>query len=319
MPRRPMLVLDTQPDRAREFYDRIRVHGSIRYFGSLSSLLGSLDHQTGSPVILVDVAFASKLPPDQIALIRELRQHACVGLLTDTYLEDYLDDLKRIGIYQVAVKTRSFAEHLFHEFLACIENPKNGFGLMNYMQQTCEVHRKTAKNLDEKHICINAVIDHFATNGYDVHELYDVRLVLEELLNNAFFHAFKNAAGKDKYHITDFTAFSPGEEVTVEFASSAITAGFSVSDSAGSLSLSTVFHKLERQFTRDGLFDESGRGLYLCRILSSVSIINIDETHQTQIIALFDERRRLKEPKPFIINYVPSTEPVEAGLDPELD
>ncbi len=313
-----LLVLDREPGAPSPLYDTARQFGSLKLLSSLDELIEEANESPRS-ILLLDIATLRDTSRARLSRLQDLRKSHPTGLVTDLYLEQYLMDLRSWGIYQVMVKTIPTTLDFFQHFVDCLKDPGSGFGLMRYMQGTCEVYARTAKTLEDKHRRVGEIIDHFATSGFDVHELYDVRLVLEEVLNNAFFHAFKDAEGNDKYNIHDFTELEEAEQIRIEFGSSGVTAGFCVSDSVGTLTLQTIFHKLERQLNHDGLFDESGRGLYLCRILSSVTVINIREGKQTQIIALFDDRRRQKEPKPFIINYIPKPDGRNSPLDPELD
>lgn len=318
-PARPrVLVLDNDQEAWTDFYRIVAAYGDVAFFSTLADLLEEQSAHE-NPILFLDVGCLRGASAVEYYRLQELRSRLRVGLVTDMFLEQYLADLRYFGIFQVLAKQGELTLESFRHFVQCLEDPKNGFGLSCYLRNTCEVHRRKARTLEDKHLCINDVMDYFATNGYDIHHLYDVRLVLEESLNNAFFHAYKDAREQDKYRIKSFQSLSDEEQISVEFGSTASVAGFSVTDGAGTLSVSTVLHKLERQLNREGLFDESGRGLYLCRILSSITIINIEQNKRTQIVALFDEQGRPKEPKPFILNYSGSSPFPESPLDPELD
>jgi hypothetical protein len=128
-------------------------------------------------------------------------------------------------------------------------------------------------------------------------------LIIEEAINNALFHAFADETGKEKYHPHDFVALDGSDELWIEYGADATTIGFSVNDNRGRLTPELIIGKLSRQYNREGLFDESGRGLYLARILSGQIIFNIKKDKHTQIICLFYEKR-LNIPKIFCINHI---------------
>jgi anti-sigma regulatory factor (Ser/Thr protein kinase) len=175
------------------------------------------------------------------------------------------------------------------------------------------------RTIPEKHAAIERAVNHFATCGFNVHELYDVRLTLEELANNALFHAFQTETGAEKYSIRGFTQLEDGESVRIEYGSDGLVAGFSVTDNAGTLATRTILNKLERQLNREGLYDESGRGIYLTRMLSSQYVINIERGKRTQSVVLFDERRKSDRPKPFLVNRVGFDDFDEWRIDPDFD
>jgi len=124
----------------------------------------------------------------------------------------------------------------------------------------------------------------------------------EEIINNALFHAFRNPDGSEKYRPGSFEFLDNNEEVAIEFGADATTIGFSVTDNRGTLTPELVIGKLARQYYREGLFDESGRGVYLARMLSGNMVINIHRGRRTQMICIFYEKR-LNIPRPFSINY----------------
>jgi hypothetical protein len=243
-----------------------------------------------------------------------------VGLVTSKPLESYISHLSHWGI------TQSFSRHspvhpldLSH-FLEMIVEPAAGFGLIRYLDATIEMYCLNVRTLEQKNEAIERVINHFATAGFDVHRLYNVRLILEETINNALFHAFLDATGEEKYTLADFDGLKdPNEVVKVEYGSDRRHLGFTVTDTAGTLTVPLVLSKFERQLKSHGIFDQAGRGLYLSRLLTSNLIINIEPRLRTQVVALFDERGDSLPSKPFIVNWAGEQSPLEGYRDPDLD
>ncbi len=313
-----ILALERDPSPFLEFYDAASLRGEVHFYPTLEGLLAD-EPKFEDAIFLLDVEALQASPSAQVAQLVELRSQHPMGLVTTMEIEEYLLDIRRWGILQSAIKVAPIiAEEVTH-FIECVKNPANAIGLYRYLNQTVQMYNVAIETIEEKNLSVERVINHFATAGFEIHELYDVRLILEETLNNAIFHAFQLPNGDEKYGIGSFKKLDEGEKVRIEYGSSTRMAGFTVTDNSGSLKLRTIINKLERQFNRDGLFDESGRGLYLSRMMSTAFIINLEPQKRTQVIALFDERRRTDRPKPLMINNIGEDSFEEWRLDPDMD
>ncbi|GAB4323341.1 MAG: hypothetical protein Kow0059_18670 [Candidatus Sumerlaeia bacterium] len=234
------------------------------------------------------------------------------ALVTDRKPVVFLPKLEKWQIYCAIPKHTPFPT----EQIVPIENlisPMDGFGLMRYFNYTFQMYRDNIRTREEKYRAVERIINHFQTCGYETHRLYDARLVLEEMLNNAFFHAFTDEQGREKYDSQTFTVLDPGEEIYVEFGSDAQFAGFSVCDNQGRLHPRHILSKLSRQVMQEGLLDDSGRGIYLSRLLTSQLIFNIHKGFRTQVICLFYERM-VNSLKPLCINYLETPPPRRSSI-----
>ncbi len=316
----PVIVYDTSKDEFGEFYQQLEeLAPQVSYVSTVPEMIEELSTQLDS-IALLDTRNLAHLSEDESTLLREFQEARRIGLVTVDELENYFNLLKNINVTQVYSKIDPPVPEELEHFLECISDPLAGFSLSRYLYQTSELLTARIDNHEEKNIFVERVINYFATNGFEIHQLYNVRLILEETLNNAIFHAFKDNEGNDKYQIGSFDKLDENEKVTIEYGHCSAFAGFTVTDNAGALSPETVFKKLERQFSKDALFDESGRGLYLSRMLSSCFVINIEEGKRTQMIALFDDQHReRKGPKPFMLNYIGSNALSDCFLDADLD
>ena len=249
----------------------------------------------------------------------ERRKDRAIGLVTGLDLPDYLAKLRVWGITRVLTKTEPVDPFEVRHFLDMMSDPSSGFGLISYLESTIQMFNISIDSIEAKTKGIERVIKHFQVNGYEEGNLYDVRLILEELINNALFHAFRNAVGEEKYWVNDFVRLAPEESVRVEYGSDKRYIGFSVTDSAGQLPIDVIIGKLERQYSQEGIFDESGRGIYLTRMLASRLVVNLEKDSRTQFIVLFSPHRSAHEIKPFVINYVGEDNFDEWRSDPDLD
>ena len=116
---------------------------------------------------------------------------------------------------------------------------------------------------------------------------FDIRLILEEKLNNALFHAFLIENDEEKYSIDTFAQLQAGESVLLTYGADSSQIGISVSDNQGQLRRDKVLATLDRQMSVKGLLDENGRGLYLTYSLASRLIFNLTRGRCTELITLY--------------------------------
>lgn len=317
--RPPVLLLDNDAESSPEFLAALSTVGSFEVCHDMANFLRAIEDQPDT-MALLDTATLADAPSALVGRLLDYRGTMPMGMVTNQHFEDYLPSIRRLGLLQVLVKRPPLDPLEVGHFLDILRHPSNGFGLIRYLDQTIEMYSVGVRTLADKLSAMERVINHFATCGYEVHELYDVRLILEELINNAFYHAYKTATGEEKYSLGEFKALAEGENVRIEYGSDAAHVGFSITDHAGTLSIQTVLNKLERQANREGLLDESGRGLWLSRLMSARFVVNIERGKRTQFVALFRGKVPANRPRSFVVNYLgPDTFDQWGAVDHELD
>lgn len=299
-----VIVLDDFRDDFPDFYRALEKVCHFHLVRSAKAILHSQCLPSTRSVVLLDIATLARQDEQLINKVIEMKGRGHFALLADSKSADYLDDIMKWGILHVMVKDPPVDIDEITIFLRCLHNPENGFGLGQYLTRTIEMYRLQVANKAEKLDVAERIINHFATAGFEVHDLYDVRLILEESLNNSIYHAFRSATGEKKYHPENFEALDKGERLLIEYGSNGQMAGFTVTDNAGNLAVKTILRKLQKQLDPSGVFTLGGRGLHLSRLLSTCYIINIEPGQRSQIIALFDDRRRLDRVKPFMLNVI---------------
>lgn len=315
----PLLLLDNDPESSPEFIEALTGVGPLEVCADMASFLRAVEDRPGG-IGLLDTATLADSPTALVGRLLDYRGTMPMGMVSNQSFEDYLPSIRRLGLLQVFVKRPPINIVEMGHFVDVVRHASNGFGLIRYLDKTIEMYSIGVRTMSDKLQAMERVINHFATNGYEVHELYDVRLILEELINNAFYHAYKTATGEEKYALGEFKSLAEGENVRIEYGSDEFHVGFSITDNAGTLSVATVLNKLERQANRQGLFDESGRGLWLSRQMASRFVINIERGKRTQFIALFHGKVPANRPRPFVINYLgPDTFDEWGAVDHELD
>ncbi len=298
-----ILYMDRDLEGGAEFREALSHHGVVVTCHDLHSVLDLLLENPGA-MALLDTSTLLESPTSQVRRLVDFRSKNPLALATDRNLEDYFHGIREWGILQSIVKTPPVDSWEVGHFLRIVRNPLSGFGLMSWLASTVQMFSLAIRTIPEKVAAIERVTNHFATCGFGVHELYNVRLILEEIINNALFHAFRDEDGGEKYSIAEFESLGEGETVRIEYGSDSSVVGFSVTDNAGTLPVSVILDKLERQLHHDGVFDESGRGLHLSRLLASRLAFNVETNRRTQLVAVFGTRDRPDRARPLMINQV---------------
>ncbi len=316
-----ILVLDPAPGEYTDFYHPLGRLGRVDFYPSIAEITeaaaasGPEEH----PAMLLDLDTLAAADKAQVQRVLSFRPGIPAGAVTATPPEEHLELLGNHGLLQTIVKTPPTNPGEAMHLVECVVDPASGFGLFSYLQNTIEMYNLSISTMAEKNRSVERVINHFATAGFDVHQLFDVRLILEEAINNAFYHAFRLPSGEKKYNPRTFQSLESQERIRIEYGTSAEGAGFTVSDNAGTLRPEVVLDRFYGQVRQTGTFDVHGRGLHLSRLLSSFYIINIEERKRTQIIALFDSRRRTSRPKPLMINFIGNRTGSLVWTPPERD
>lgn len=252
--------------------------------------------------LIVDMNIA----PSGIELVARIRRefpHLPVALLVNAEYEHLFNLLNKYDIYCVLVRTAPLD---FDELQLAIENllvPAKSFGLSRYLRPPCEIRERVIQTLADKQLMMEEALELFRRYRPHDTDISQIRLAFEELINNAIYHAFRRASGDEKYKLGAFERLDRDEIIRVEYGANRRYVGCSVMDNQGTLDETTVMKKIERQITKEGLLDESGRGLYLTRTLSDKMVVNIHPHVATQLILLFAHRDRPKI-KPFYLNVL---------------
>jgi anti-sigma regulatory factor (Ser/Thr protein kinase) len=225
------------------------------------------------------------------------------ALITGYDIDDYIRLIKRHRITNVITKATPFDFGEFVNTVKNILNPQRVFELRSYLENDGTVLRKGLRTHEEKDTFTEGMIVALMPLVETQRRAFELRLVFEEIVNNAFFHAFRHPDGTPIHSKERSDPLNEGEEITVEYGHDLHSFGFSVMDNGGALTVEKFLEKIERQVTKDGLMDEDGRGFFLARAFSSRLIVNIEPGVRTEIIVLF-ARHRSPVLKPLYLNLV---------------
>jgi CheY-like chemotaxis protein/anti-sigma regulatory factor (Ser/Thr protein kinase) len=240
-------------------------------------------------------AVAEHFPTNKVALMANSRFP----------LDGHIHTIRRLHCYTVLVKTSPFQ---FDEFLIHVENilaPHRAVGIERYLRDTARITKVEIRGRDDKNRFTEEALSFFRRYRSSESDLAEIRLALEEILNNSLYHAFRKSNGQEKYKLGSEVVFDLSEQVIGCYARDEDCLAFSVSDNAGSLDAQVFLGKLERQQTQEGLLDENGRGLHLSRTVSDRMILNLRPGRLTETVLLFYHKRR-PSAKPILINIINS-------------
>lgn len=146
--------------------------------------------------------------------------------------------------------------------------------------------------IDDKARVIEAMLDEARKCRSDARFIFRLRLLLEEGLNNALFHAFQDEEGREKYSIEKFKRLADGETVVAQIGTNRRSIAVSISDNQGRLRRETILGKILRQASAEGLMDTSGRGLHLIYSLAGRTVFTLAAGRLSQIVAYFPSTTR---------------------------
>ncbi|MCD6385297.1 response regulator [Candidatus Sumerlaeota bacterium] len=298
-----ILLIDRDPEERTKLSRILAQQYRVDVATSASEGLNMLSREPYA-LILIDFETVGLQIDLFVNLMRERIKGTKIALLTKLHLEEYIFYIRNWGITNVMPKRDPYNPD---EVLVIVENfihPEKAFGLRRYLPTL--IKTEEIRTRDDKSYVVSKIINFFGANGFSSVELYDVRLVLEEIINNAIYHAFRDEQGHPKYRPHTFVELAENEIIKVDYGCLGKRAGFAVNDNQGALECKQIIDALCRQYDKEGLYDQSGRGLFLSRRFTNTLIINIRNRKLTQIIALLlkNSDKDKSEIKPFYINYV---------------
>lgn len=250
-------------------------------------------------MVISDINMPGMKGPQLLAEIKQRSPSTRTVLITAYNVDDYIRMARRSGVSNIIPKTSPFN---FHELDALIDGLLTGniFGISRYLlpQHTllgsfCIKSSGEAKDVREA--AVNQFMEHLGVAG-------DMRLILDEIVTNAVYHAPSFPDGTTKYEEFSDITLSPQEYVHLECGYDAEKYGIAVIDNVGRLTKDTVLYKIERQMSGEGVLDDSGRGLHMSRMFSDRLIINIAPKKKTEVILINYFSHKYRGYKPLYIN-----------------
>lgn len=133
-----------------------------------------------------------------------------------------------------------------------------------------------------------------------------VSCVLEELITNALYHAYRNSAGSEKYARRKDVTLASQEVIEIRYQVTANGIYLSVSDKAGSLTFDDVARSLWRCYETSTQIEskESGAGLGTYMVFDAVTHLKFEtKPGAYTIVSCWIADQRSYDPEAFSFNY----------------
>jgi CheY-like chemotaxis protein len=250
-------------------------------------------------LVISDINMPGMKGPKLLFEIKNRYPSTRIMLITAYNIDDYIRVAKEYGISNIIPKTIPFN---YNELGVIIDGllTENIFGLDRYLlrdqrleAQLCIRASEEAKVVHEK---ITAMItERFGTSG-------DFKLIMDEMITNAIYHAPTNPGGEKKYEEYVPIVLDPSEYVYVHYGYDSEKYGVAVIDNQGRLKKETVLYKIDRHLRGEGMLDDSGRGIHMSRLFADRLIINIHPQKKTEVIFMNYFSNKYSGYKPLCIN-----------------
>lgn len=282
LPSRSIVVLCRPEDRGK------LGDGTIRtvFVNTMMELIGRVTADR-APLVLMHAAAVTDADLEMAAILRDLPCAAVTAVLADEEQGPAgLQLAKRMGLGWVFPDSALRFPRELHRWADWIERGGPAPGIAPHLEVGGEVIvRRVASRADKSRV-IETALEFVKARRTDTMFLFDLRLMLEEAINNSIYHGFLNAAGGEKYSVENFKELAENESVEVEFGADSRTLAFAVGDNQGNLRRDHIIHKIERHLSAKGVFDQNGRGLYLIHSLAGRALFNLYPKKMTQIVML---------------------------------
>lgn len=250
-------------------------------------------------LVISDINMPGMNGPQLLYEIRKKYPEIKTALITAYNVDEYIRAAKEFSITNIIPKTVPFN---FTELDFIVRGLVTGdiFGLSRYLLDDgilLEKHviKSTTEAREVREHVLELFTQKFGSSG-------DMKLILDEIITNAIYHAPALEDGTEKYQeFSDFT-LEPDEYITLECGYDTEKYAVAVTDCQGRLTKETVLYKIERQITGEGLLDDSGRGIHMSRLFADRMVINIDPKKKTEVILLNYFSNKYRGYKPLYIN-----------------
>lgn len=250
-------------------------------------------------LVISDINMPGMSGPQLLLEIRTRYPGTKTALITAYNVDEYIKTAKEYSITNIIPKTVPFN---FSELDFIVYGLVTGdiFGLSRYLLDNgtiLETHiiKSTSDARKIQDHLVDLFESKFGTSG-------DMKLILDEIITNAMYHAPTHADGTEKYQEFNDIVLEPHEYIHLECGFDQEKYAVAVTDCQGRLTKETVLFKIDRQITGEGLLDDSGRGIHMSRLFADRMIINIDPNKKTEVIIINYFSNKYRGYKPLYIN-----------------
>lgn len=250
-------------------------------------------------LVISDINMPGMSGPQLLSKVKMLYPSTKTALITAYNVDEYIQASKEFSITNIIPKTVPFN---FAELDFIVKGLVTGdiFGLGRYLLNDGSILEKhiITSTMDSRKVqdhLIGLFQKKFGTSG-------DMKLILDEIITNAMYHAPVHPDGTEKYQEFNDVTLEPHEFIDVECGYDSEKYAVSITDRQGHLTKEMVLYKIERQITGEGLLDDSGRGIHMSRLFADRMIININPKKTTEVILINYFSNKYRGYKPLYIN-----------------
>lgn len=253
-------------------------------------------------LVISDINMPGMKGYELLSIIKSQHANTRTVLITAYNVDEYIRLARSHGICNIFSKTSPFN---FTELLNLVNAlvSRDIFGLNKYMDTGYSTLGKwVIKSSDAARETRQAVVEILPALHRDANE---IKLVVDEIITNALYHAPHTPEGSRKYKSYQPISLTDEEAVSVEVGIDKHKVAISIMDRQGNLDKDRILYLIDRHINAEGIYDESGRGIYMSRIFSDRMIVNIDPGKRTEVIILFFlQAEKYKGFKPLYINQL---------------
>lgn len=164
--------------------------------------------------------------------------------------------------------------------------PHEMFDIRRFLPDAAVVERFTIASLVQKQQVAEEVMALAKPFAVAQNRLRDLGLIIIELINNAFFHSFRDGGGEAKYSPPFFSGLEDEESVLLEVAMNDAAIALAVEDNRGTLDPHEVLKYLRRQTSGAGIYDSHGRGFYLISSIADHLSVCLTPGQKARVVAV---------------------------------
>ena len=240
LPNRVIAVLCAKEDRHRMGEGTIMTWFEDSLMDMILKLADEAD-----PLVLLHVKMLEDEDLETANLIRDLPSSPTVAVVTDPEnISRAIDIARGWGQGWVFPDECLRFPRQAHLWAQWIDKGGPAPGLNQYLNGEDMVEIRPVEKLTDKKPVIEEVIDYIGRHRADEEFQFNLRLILEELINNCITHAYCTPLGNEKYTLRGFKKLERGETLEVAFGMDERTFGLSVTDNQGRLTKEKVLEKI---------------------------------------------------------------------------
>ncbi|MDR0305861.1 MAG: response regulator [Chitinispirillales bacterium] len=256
----------------------------------------------GFDLVVSDINMPGMKGPQFLAEVHRLYPTVKTALLTCLNIDEYITLARENSISSIIPKTAPFN---FNEIELILQGLLSGeiFGISRFLRLEDGIIsnkyciKSSAESRDVREKIVTELEERFKSSG-------DTRLILDEILSNAIYHAPAKEEGSEKYAQFTEVELEPSEYIYAQVGYDSEKYAVSVLDMQGRLTRDVVLSKMERQITGAGVLDDSGRGLHMSRLFADRMVINIERNKRTEVIIMNYLSGKYRGYKPLYINEI---------------